>query len=132
MLLFSQTIGITGRRDGSDARRWKANFQCALKSLKTIQELDRSVTRGQNACRIFRFLDTPAHRRRANNQTPRSTDSGHSSRPIDKSPTNSHADSRILAVSDETDYVSTFCGDGDNVTVSLWIACVITFPLVII
>ncbi|XP_052261691.1 interferon regulatory factor 2-like isoform X2 [Dreissena polymorpha] len=106
----------TGRRDNSDARRWKANFRCAIKSLKAIQELDSSITKGQNAVRIFRFLDTPAPRRRANNQNSRSTDSGHSSGPLDKSPTNSHADSGIFDESDETNDASTSCADGDIVT----------------
>ncbi|ESO84753.1 hypothetical protein LOTGIDRAFT_131646 [Lottia gigantea] len=45
--------------DKCNAKNWKANFRCALNSLKNdIMELkDQSVTKGGNAVRIYQFLD---------------------------------------------------------------------------
>lgn len=43
-------------RHKRDPKRWKANFRCAIKSLKEVKELtSESATKGQNAYRVFQI-----------------------------------------------------------------------------
>lgn len=59
---FSRTMNIfcyiIGRYNEGDPKRWKANFRCALNSLKDVQEVkDLSISKGQNAFRVYRMLE---------------------------------------------------------------------------
>lgn len=59
-VLFEQWAIHSGRWNNGDHRRWKANFRCALNSLRTIEEIkDLSISKGQNAFRVFRMLPCP-------------------------------------------------------------------------
>ncbi|XP_052816541.1 interferon regulatory factor 1-like isoform X3 [Mya arenaria] len=113
-LVFEAWAKHTGRydEDNKEPKRWKANFRCAIKSLNDIQEMNNSVTKGQNAFRVFQILEASMPKKRA------ATSSVVRSRPakqrisetadVDVSPSTSHADSGICdddEVSDaETDF----------------------------
>ena len=59
--LISCSIIISGRHyygKERDEKRWKANFRCALNSLKTVKPVSKTL-KGQNAFREYRFLDLP-------------------------------------------------------------------------
>ena len=52
----------------NDPKRWKANFRCALNSLKDVEEVtNQSISKGMNAFRVYRImesLDKPSRTRR--------------------------------------------------------------------
>lgn len=55
--------------DDPDPKRWKANFRCALNSLPDVEELkDRSVRKGNNAFKIYRFLSEEEKRMKLKNR----------------------------------------------------------------
>lgn len=55
---LSSLAGKFYNGDKPDAKKWKANFRCALHSLPDVDE-DKSlgVKKGNNAFRVYRFLD---------------------------------------------------------------------------
>ncbi|XP_021363393.1 interferon regulatory factor 2-like [Mizuhopecten yessoensis] len=59
--LFEKWARHTGKHmdnDDPDPKRWKANFRCALNSLPDVAEVkDQGVRRGQNAFKVYRFLE---------------------------------------------------------------------------
>ncbi|XP_060579005.1 uncharacterized protein LOC132735977 isoform X2 [Ruditapes philippinarum] len=57
-VLFEKWAQHSGRYNDGDPKRWKANFRCALNSLKDIQEVkDLSISKGQNAFRVYKMLE---------------------------------------------------------------------------
>lgn len=49
--------GRWGTEEDADARRWKANFRCALNSLRDVRELKCCRHgRGRDAYRVYKFL----------------------------------------------------------------------------
>lgn len=57
--LFELWAKHTGRYDerSEDPKKWKANFRCALNSLKDIREVKNRTAKGPNAFKVFRFVD---------------------------------------------------------------------------
>ncbi|KAK3579481.1 hypothetical protein CHS0354_028298 [Potamilus streckersoni] len=59
--LFEKWARHTGKfydGDKPDAKRWKANFRCALNSLPdVVEEKSKGMRKGQNAFKVYRFLD---------------------------------------------------------------------------
>lgn len=59
-VLFEEWAKHSGRWNNGDPKRWKANFRCALNSLRYVEEVKGlSVKKGQHAFRVFRMLETP-------------------------------------------------------------------------
>lgn len=57
-VLFERWAQHSGRHNDGDPKRWKANFRCALNSLKDVQEIkEMSVSKGQNAYKVYRMID---------------------------------------------------------------------------
>lgn len=57
-IVFKKWAEHTGKFQGAkcpDPKRWKANFRCALNSLKDIEKLSGTVKCGPAAYRLFRF-----------------------------------------------------------------------------
>lgn len=57
--VFEQWAKHTGRHyygNERDEKRWKANFRCALNSLKTVKPVSKTL-KGQNAFREYRIMD---------------------------------------------------------------------------
>lgn len=65
--LFEMWARHTGKYydgDKPDHKRWKANFRCALNSLLDVEELKNwGVKRGNNAYKVYRFLDEKRERK---------------------------------------------------------------------
>lgn len=56
--LWARHTGKYYDGDKPDHKRWKANFRCALNSLLDVEELkERGVRRGNNAFKVYRFLE---------------------------------------------------------------------------
>ena len=73
--LFERWARHTGKfidGDEPDPKRWKANFRCALNSLPDVEELkDKSVRKGNNAYKIYRFLDEKKMKSKNRNSKPK-------------------------------------------------------------
>ena len=57
--IFCLKTTISGRHyygNERDEKRWKANFRCALNSLKTVKPVSKTL-KGQNAFREYRIMD---------------------------------------------------------------------------
>lgn len=70
--LFERWAKHTGKYiegDEPDPKRWKANFRCALNSLPDVEELkEKSVRKGNNAFKIYRFLSEEEKRLKLKNR----------------------------------------------------------------
>ncbi|KAH3860773.1 interferon regulatory factor 1-like [Dreissena polymorpha] len=71
--LFQRWAEHTGKfvqGDKPDAKKWKANFRCALHSLPDVEEdRDLRVKRGNNAFRVYKFLDSKKAKKTAPKKT---------------------------------------------------------------
>lgn len=55
----SMATPFSGRHHDGDPKRWKANFRCALNSLRDVEEVkDMSVSKGQNAFKVYKMLES--------------------------------------------------------------------------
>ncbi|XP_053392795.1 interferon regulatory factor 2-like isoform X2 [Mercenaria mercenaria] len=58
-VLFEKWAHHSGKYNDGDPKRWKANFRCALNSLKDVEEVKgMSISKGQNAFKVYRMLDS--------------------------------------------------------------------------
>lgn len=58
LLLYSVVVLHLGRHNKANPARWKANFRCAIDSLKDVEKVkELSVSKGHNAFMVYRMLD---------------------------------------------------------------------------